>query len=251
MVGMTHGNVGTKQGESHYIWAEEVKGKPVTTYNLLGDEKDAYQPGQEISLSGVQPVLNYPYYVKREQAFKPYFLNGIRIQIQEGDSAGTIALQVDFDDWEIRSDKRWCGNIILPGHDGKRYLELAENVNLTLDLNGTCDRIKPHPETGTFSNPTILSVEGGRGIRLREGSSLIIDAFSELRLEGNSQIIIEKGAELIVRGSGKLVLDDESQLIVRKKGSLKVENDGYLRVKPEAKLSPERGGRVKVKGDRG
>ncbi|MFK7969283.1 MAG: hypothetical protein AB8F95_02900 [Bacteroidia bacterium] len=246
-VGVTHGNVGKKQGESHYIWAEEIKGESKATYNLLGDEKDAYQAGQEISLSGVQPVLNYPSYRIREQRFKPFILNGIRIQIMESDTAGVLLVKVDFDDWEIRKDKRWCGNMILPAHDGERYLDIAEDVKLSMDLSGTCDRIKPHPETGTFANPTVLKVEGGRGIRLRKGSQLIIDNFSELQLDGNSQIIIEKGAKLIVRGAGKLILNDQSQVLVRRKGKLIVEADGYLRVLPQAKLSPAKGGRVKIK----
>lgn len=246
-VGMTHGNVGKKQGESHYIWAEEIDGQPKTTYNLLGDERDAYLPGQELSLSGTQPVLNYPVYKLRAQRFEPFILNGLRLRIQQSEEPGVLAIQVDFDDWEIRENKRWCGNIILPDSANTTFLTIAEKATLTLDLGGTCDRIKPHPETGTFTNPTVFTVEDGRGIRLASGSSLIIDNFSELHFNGKSRLVIEKGAKVIVRGEGKLMMNDDSLLIMKKKGRILVEKDGHLGTIPDSRLDQEPRAKIKQK----
>ena len=246
-VGMTHGNVGKKQGESHYIWAEEIDGQPKTTYNLLGDEYDAYLPGQELSLSGTQPVLNYPSYKLREQQFEPFILNGLRILVLNGEEAGTLAIKVEFNDWEVRNNKRWCGNIIMPEIEDGPLLEIAEKTDLTLDLGKTCDRVKPHPETGTFTNPTLLTVENGRGILLREGSTLIIDQYSELHFNGDSRLIIEKGAKVIVRGEGKLMMNDDSQLIIRRRGRLLVEEDGHFGTIPDSRISTDRGARLRIK----
>lgn len=250
-VGLIHGNVGPRQGESEAIWVTKIKGKPVPTYNVMGDTLVAYKPGQSLGLSGVQPVINYPLYNLKEQRLDPFLINGIRVTVLPAPEPGVIEVEVVFDDWEIRSDKRWCGRLILPNQPNNRYLDIAEKVTLTLDLSGTCDRVKPHPETGTFANPTSLTVEGGRGIRLAKGSSLRVARFSSLTLQGNSQIIVEKGAKLIVESAGKLIMEDESQVIVKRGGKLIIESDGYLRTSPNAKIPFMNTRRVLIKGNRG
>ncbi len=249
-IGVTHGNRDGGSGEMDDLWAEEVNGKANITLNVMGDAEDAFQTGDEIGLSGILPVLNYPSFDKNEQRLSPYLLNGMRILIGEKKEDGSYEISLDFDDWEVREDKRWCGKLILPSPvtAEDRYLDISPGTSLLLDLGGTPDRGTPHPLTGICVNPTHWAVEGGRSLRLQAGSKLIIDQHSILELREGAQIIIEPGAELLVKGLGRLHLAAESQVIVRKRGKLTVEADGYFEASQDADIELARRARMRLKG---
>lgn len=247
-IGVTHGNRDGGSGEMDDLWAEEINGKASITLNVMGDENDAFQSGDEISLSGILPALNYPSFDRTNQKLNPYLLNGLRILIGEQQADGTYDIRVEFDDWEVREDTRWCGNFVLPSpaSDDERFLEIAKGKTLLLDLSGTPDRGTPHPETQTCVNPTHWVVEGGRTILLQPGSNLIVDEHSILELKEGAQIIIEPGASLQVKGLGKLLLAAESQVIIRKRGKMVVEADGYFEADQEADIDLARRARLRV-----
>jgi M6 family metalloprotease-like protein len=248
-VNVSHGNKDGGAGEHYEIWGERINGKNEVSYNCTGDEKDGFQIGDEISLSGIIPALNYPEFHRDQENLDPFVLNGIQIRIIS-ETDGSFNLEIRFDDWEIRSDKRWCGNLRLPGtdfDDPDKYLTIGEGINLQLDLGGTPDRIGINPETGTLTNPTLLSVEANRGISLSPGSRLTVENFSSLELNGNAQIVIESGAVLEVRSGGKLWLKDRSRIIVRRGGKLIVQRDGKLHKMNDAEIGVESGGKLKIK----
>ncbi|MEZ4826006.1 MAG: hypothetical protein R3C61_06890 [Bacteroidia bacterium] len=248
LVGMSHGNSDSGGREQMDIWTEVIEGEKKYTLSSTGDGNDALKPGDETGLSGIFPTLNYPIFDKEKNSLNPYILNGITIRVLNKDSEGNFTLDVRMNDWEIRKDQRWCGPILFQGNNipGENpWLTIAPGATLTLDLSGTPDRTIPHPETGTFSNPTILTIEANRGLKIAQGATLIIDNFSELHLQANAQIEIEKGGKLIVRNKGALSLQDISQVIVRKKGTLIIESTGHLRQMRDAKVSVERGGKWK------
>lgn len=250
-VGMTHGNTDGGGREQHDIWTELINGERKYTLSSTGDENDALTEGDEVGLSGIFPVVNYPQFDRKKQKLAPYYLNGITIKVGPMDSDGTYSLDIKLNDWEVRNDQRWCGNLLLSGADFVNsmhsYLQIENGATVTMDLSGTPDREKLHPETQTFANPTHLEVQGNRGIRIKSGGTLIIEEWSELILQANSQLIVEKGGVLIVRGKGKLMLNDYSQLIVKKKGKVFIEVDGILRDMKDTRIQVARGGKFKRK----
>ncbi len=248
-VGMIHGNRDGRAGEHNEIWVEERKGEAVVGLNNMGNEDDRFHTGDELGLSGIVPLLNYPSWDKTTETLSPYVLNGITIRVVQQFDDGSYELEIELDDWEVREDKRWCGNILLPYIDTQtdKHLTISKRTNILLDLSGTPDRSTAHPQTGTCSNPTRLLVEGGRGIRLQKGSQMIVDRFSELELATGSQLIIEKGASLIVRGEGKLILQEDCQVIVRNRGKLIIEADGYLEQIDDKAIQVARRGKFQVK----
>ncbi|MEZ4772052.1 MAG: hypothetical protein R3D00_02640 [Bacteroidia bacterium] len=248
LIGMSHGNSDTGGREQMDIWTEVIDGQNVYTLSSTGDENDALEAGDETGLSGIFPTLNYPIYDKKENKLNPYILNGLSIKVLEQDAEGNFTLNIQMNDWEVRNTQRWCGNILLPGSNtiGENpWLTLKPGARLNLDLSGTPDRTTPHPQTGTFANPTIFTVEANKGLKIMDGATLIVENFSELHLQANSQIEIEKGGKLVVRENGSLFLEDVSQIIVRKKGVLIIESSGHLRQMRDAKVSVERGGKWK------
>jgi len=227
-LGLSHGNRDRTGKEQRGVWSEKINNRNVLTFGNTGDGNDAFVPGDEIGLSGKIPVTHFPEYLHTREEFEPYLLNGLSIKILEEDEQGTMKLEVKFDDWEVRTDQRWCGNLRLPAftNEENKMLIIGEEAKVDLALSGTPDRITRHPETGSMSNPTRLLVESGRGITLKKKSELNIAPSSTLELAGKSSLIVEKGATLYVQGT--LRLSDEAELVIEKKGKLILEAESEL-----------------------
>ncbi|MFN0201324.1 MAG: hypothetical protein ACKVTZ_07375 [Bacteroidia bacterium] len=243
-----HGNLDCKGGEENEIVAlDKTGGAPENRLVCMGDEDDAFNEGDEIGLSGIVPILNYPSYVQKEQRLEPYYLNGISIKILEKLANGDYRLQIKLDDYQIRENKRWCGNLrINPAPlNQKRAWEIMPKAVLWLNLGGSFDRVNKHPKTNSFVNPTYLSVEANNQIVVHRKAKLVIEQFSGLELMSNAQIIVEKGGVLEIKTEGELILNENTSLIVKKGGKVVVDADGHLREKVGAKTIFEKGARVK------
>jgi len=248
-VNVSHGNKDKSGGEQREMWAEIIDGQPKYTVNCTGDEKDAFVLGSEVGLSGIVPVTNYPEYNKKEQFLDPFYINGITIKIVEQSIDGTYSLDIQFDDWNVRNNTRWCGNLLLTRNEGGQHpwLTISNQAKLQLDLGGTPDRETPHPDTKTFTNPTILKVEGNRKIRIQDRSRFVIKNYSTLELTNNAKLVIEKGTRLIIQNRGKLILKDNAQVIVKAGGRLITKSEGSIQefdfarmiVEPKAKIIRE------------
>jgi M6 family metalloprotease-like protein len=250
-IGMSHGNSDSGGREQMDIWNECINGQNVCTLAGTGDENDGLTVGAEVGLSGLFPVTNYPAFSRQAQSLEPYVIAGITIKVLSQDAAGNYTLDIRFDDLEVRQDQRWCGKLILnAGSDPQApdtWLEVAKGATLSLELSGTPDRENVHPETQKLANPTHLTVEANRGIRLRSGSTLILDEMSILELKDNAQLVVERGGTLVLQGRAQLVLNDISRLIVRRGGRLIIEPDGFLRETTDATIDWERGARIRDK----
>ena len=251
-VGMAHGNKDRGGMEQKAMWWEESKGRDTLTLGNTGDGNDAFGPGDEIGLSGIVPVTNYPTYDRNGERLRPYLLSGIHIKVEAFEEDGTALLDIKLDDWEIRKDQRWTGNIVLDSppqgeKESSLYgpISLIQRSNLLLDLSGTPDRLTPHPETGTFVNPTRLRIGAHRSIRIGKKSKLIIDKHSTLRLSSNAEIIIEKKGELIIRPGGKCELQAGAKIQVLKKGKIRKEEGGEIIMEAPEQLNTARGARVR------
>ncbi|MCB0845703.1 MAG: hypothetical protein KDE26_20780 [Bacteroidetes bacterium] len=247
-IGMAHGNSDRGAREQQDIWTEVIDGKPTYTLSATGDENDALVVGDELGLSGKFPLLNYPIFNRANQSLDPYVLNGISIKVLEQDAAGNFKLDIKLNDWTVSSSQRWCGNLLMPGQNKNlgddNFLKIEDGGEILLDLSGTPDREKIHPETGTFANPTKLIVETNRGIIIKKGGKFIIDNLSELNLQKNAQIIIENKGELIIKKTGRLIASDQNQIIIEKGGRILVEKGADFDPDQSGFLQKERGGKI-------
>lgn len=243
-----HGNTDGRAGQQYLVNALEYGGKSSYGMNMCGDELDAYDIGDEIGLSGINPVLNYPTYNSKDQKLNPFIINGITIKILSIDNDGTYTLDIRFDDYEIRKSQRWCGNLLLPAAEvsSPRILALKKNVILTLDLSGTADRSTPHPLTNTFANPTYLKVEAQNNIRIEKGAKLIVGNYSKLELSGDAYITVESGGELIVNENAELLINPQTRILVKKGGRMTVSPDARFKQLEGSYLGTEKGSKVKL-----
>lgn len=94
--------------------AEKIGGTATDTYAFTGDADVPFQVNDEISMSGIIPALNYPQFDGVEDSLFPYYLNGLKVKLLSfNNTTKEYSVEVKFDDWEVRTSKRWCGNIIL------------------------------------------------------------------------------------------------------------------------------------------
>ena len=246
-VGRAHGNRDRGALEQKSMWSERKKKKNILTLGNTGDGNDAFQTGDIIGLDGKIPVTNYPLFNSGEEGLEPYLMNGIRIELLSQDEEGTFTLDIQLDNWKVNSKQRWSGNLLLDWIEGEESthmaLELWKKARVKLAPNLTPDRRTPHPENGTFSNPTQLLIKD-RILTLSKGSILTIEKGSRLILQEHSTLIIEKGGKLIILDGGSLEIGGDSILSIERGGKLKIESEAILLETENGRLTAENGGRI-------
>ncbi|MEO0897427.1 MAG: hypothetical protein AAFY71_13560 [Bacteroidota bacterium] len=224
-----HGNNDGKSCDQIDMWAEEIEGDYVLTYGNTGNGGDALNEGDEVGLSGLFPITNYPSYQPKRDSLGAYLVNGISIKVLRRFRDGSYELDVKFDNWKVRNEQRWCGTLKLIESDdplGKEYLEVMPKGKINMELSGTPNRSAIHPQTGTFAAPTQLVLPSGRGLKVHKKATLTLDKNSIIRLKGNSELVLMKGSTLDLQG--KIILEGKSRLIIQKGAKVKLTSGSLI-----------------------
>lgn len=254
-----NGSQGNVEGENeqYRIVGELVNGTPVMTHASKGDSRLPFDVGDEIGLSGIVPALPYindqlgglvdnnPFidpeywqYLRVRYPAKTY-LNGLTLRILGYNSTThKYTLQVLFDDFVVKQNKRWCGNIELGNINSSLNepdLKITQNATVTIDKSGTANVTNEQdPEISTPTNylgfvaPTIFTNTGGAWLQVENGSKLIVDNGSTLRLNATSKLELQQGAELYVRNGGVLEINEQADLFIQNGGRIVIENGARM-----------------------
>ena len=224
--------------ESSDVIAEVINGVRTPTYARTGKHNQAFILGSEVGLSGIFPITNYPVYDNGKDKMKPYILNGLSVKVTNYNSGtGEYTLNVNFGDYQVRYNKRWCGNIELPTNPipNAYSLEVLSGVTLTVDKSGTPNKKNEiFPGSRDFVDTTVLNCLANSKINIQINSNLIVDNNSTLKLSSNSKIDINSGAILRVKRGSKLVLEGNATINVLNGGRIIIENDGSMDYFPNA-----------------
>lgn len=250
-VGMAHGNRDRGALEQKGVWSVKERNKNVLTLGNTGDGNDAFEPGERLGLSGIVPIAPFPTYDRTAQRLQPFLLNGLSVKIRNRNPQdGSFALEVRFDDWRVDTEVRWCGQLLLSATGDTLAadtlpLTVGRSGEVSLELGATPDRETLHPETGTFTNPTLLVAEKGRKILIEKKGNWIIGSFSELRLTDDCTLVVEQGAKLVIEDGGRLAAQDESRILLEKGAKLIIQSEGDLQLAGgEKHLVVKAGGRI-------
>lgn len=230
------------------IGLSEIKnGKVVHNFNSSGDWEDAFgfATGKtKLCLSSnPAPVpvytltTNYEYniviYDKKNK--KPYkyenrtiWLNGLSIEIiDEGLIDGeAIKVQIKWDDYTIKNDVRWCGNIVLSPHvflKNMPSLKIEPTAKVLLDRGlsptwwgSTIENGKTYfTDTTIFTciKDTYIQILPFGNLEIKNGSKLILQSGSKMVLEADSKVLIEKGCAIIVEKGAILEQKNGAQIV--------------------------------------
>ncbi len=212
--------------ERQSIMAEKISGSNVSTYEVFHSGDEGFQVEDELGINGIIPIFNFAPYNRAQEAYTPTVLNGLSIRLLSQASNGTITIEVDFGQSTIAKNRRWCGNLSL--NETIDSLIIAPNDTLSLDLSGTPDRITVDPTTGTFANPTVLSVDFGAHLYLDTNSTMEVKRHSQLILKTGSILELADGAILTVKNTGALIAEPGSIIRVHGSGEIIVQQGGMF-----------------------
>lgn len=226
------GSIETSSGVTGFAW-EEVNEQEYGFYRSWGMSDIApgmHAPtmvvGDKLDISSNPVVLNHPKYSSTNSSFDPYVLNGVSIEMLSEEN-GIAEIKVQFKETNLKSNRNWSGNIVLPNisENSSGDLIINENITLNLALSDKIDRASLSTETGLFKNPTILRVSSGAKLQIKAGAKLVVKENSKLILEAGGEIEVLSGGQLIIEENGELIMHStnlklphlESQLIVKGK----------------------------------
>jgi hypothetical protein len=245
------GDINEGEYEAHRIIRETNNINTVMTYantggvndearNLLNRRSDAFQVNDEVSLSGIVPALNYPYYDTANKRIGNNILNGLSVKVISYNSTTKVMqIQIKLDDYEIRNDKRWCGFIELRDNtaNASADLVLAAYKQIDIDKNGNANRHTKHSIFNYFFNPSVFYQKNNSFFLMNENSKVNLKNYSSHLLESTSKLEIKDGAVYTVKSGSTFQLSDDSNLIISGSGRIEVEGGAYFCIEPGANIT--------------
>ena len=154
------------------------------------------------------------------------WLNGLRIDILENYSDGSVKVRIVWDDYDVDNDVRWCGPIMLTENI---YLKEGHTILLDYGLMPT----RPYNpilfnDNKVFADPTVFTCRNGSYFKQEANSTVTVANQSIMILESGSVYEINDGAVLDLQASGSLLVKSGATLHVKGSGRVEVRDGGYI-----------------------
>jgi M6 family metalloprotease-like protein len=132
------------------------------------------------------------------------YLNGLSVEVLEQRADGSLKIRIRWDDFDIPTNVRWCGDIVL-----REKVIVKRGGSITLDQ-GYSPQIAEKPQVidgkDVFAEPTILEVDSGGLLKLekfgnlwiKRGSTLLVRKGATVELANQAGILVERGAHIMV-----------------------------------------------------
>ncbi len=168
------------------------------------------------------------------------YLNGLSVEVMEQRADGSIKIKIRWDDFDIPTNVRWCGDIVL-----KEKVIVQRGGSITLDQGYSAQlpfAAQVIDGKDVFAEPTIMEVDSGALLKLekfanlwiKNGSTLLVRKGAKVDLATLSSITVERGAHVYVEQGAILTLGRRNAGIVYQgddKG-YSVNESFKLRIKP-------------------
>lgn len=217
---------------------------------VFGNSYDAFHSGTALRLASnppSTPLLTYKTYTRQfnnEQKDNPstsadddnrhIWLNGLKVDIVEKYSNGNIKVRIVWDNYDVDSDVRWCGPIMLT-----ETLILKSGKTILLDYGQMPTRpVNPmtFDEKKIFADPTVFTCRTGSLFQQERSSKVLVKNLSSLVLEPGSEYVIDDGALLDINSSATLVIKSGAMLRVRGSGRVEIRSGAYVCIEQGADI---------------
>lgn len=224
----------------------------VDDWTVYGNAYDAFPIGAKIGLSSnppSTPLMTYRTSIRNSKNSlrkrdsipetddnRTIWLNGLSVKIVGKDSNGDIRIRVCFDDYQVDSNVRWCGTIML-----------TENVVLsqakTIDIDYGYTPIRPvNPsiinDEKIFSSPTVFTC--------RDSSCFKQESFSTVNVKNMSTLVLESGSLYEIEDNAVLNIQSTGTLLVKTGATLRIKGTGHVEVKGGAHICIEDGANIEL-----
>ena len=150
------------------------------------------------------------------------YLNGLSVEVLEQREDGSIKVRIRWDDFDVPTNVRWCGDIVL-----QEKVIVKRGGSITLDQGYSAQIVeKPQVIDGkdVFAEPTILEVDSGATLKLekfgnlwiKDGSTLLVRKGASIEMASQASITVERGGHIMVENGARLVLGKKESGIVYK-----------------------------------
>lgn len=236
------------------------------SFYQMGDSEDAFGTNSnnfKISIS-TNPASTPVYTLKSQTNFngsssflqptEPYenrtiWLNGVSAELLDENykpsvyNNGAILVKIRFDDYDVKNNVRWCGNIKLSNHindstindfsDSLYSLKLCTNKTILFDRGKsyTYDRsIDQDSITNNyfFNEPTQYTIRSNAYMLMDKNSNVIADGGSTIRLQAGSLLEMSSKSHINIKKGSKLIIESGAQLILHDSAYVKIEDGGRL-----------------------
>lgn len=162
------------------------------------------------------------------------YLNGLSVKVMERDYLGRIRVRIEWDDFEVDNNVRWCGPIVLT-----EQVLLQPYRTLLLDQGYTptrpCNPIMI-ADKKTFADTTVFTCLSGSLFQLSEHSTVHVTNCSKLVVENGAMLEVMDGATLHLDKGGRLIVKSGGRLIVYGAGRVDVDSSAHICVENGAVL---------------
>lgn len=157
------------------------------------------------------------------------WLNGLKLNFTELEN-GSVNVDIAWDEFEVKEDVRWCGNIVLsPNHVNSTQPSLILNkckeISLDRGESATVHEAYGKSESGEwlFAEATVFTIKSGSimkmekqsTLRIQKDSKMVIEAGATLIMDKKSKIFLAPGAELVIEEGANLIQSSKSKIIKR------------------------------------
>ncbi len=179
-------------------------------YPHFGTKETAFLPNQHHKIGIAYNPSGTPIY--SHSGVKPtaddnrrIYLNGLSVEVLEQRADGSIKIRIRWDDFEIPTHVRWCGDILL-----KENVVLKRGGSITLDQGYSpqvAEAVQKIDGANVFVEPTIMEVDSGANLKLEKFSNLWIKAGSTLLIRKGANVEIGKNSAIVVERGGHLFIE--------------------------------------------
>jgi len=215
----------------------------VNVSNWSGNSSSAFGSGDNLSISGILPILNYPYVEDQSDRIKisdfnnpikpfqltPFVLNGLRVYVLGfNNTTKEYSLFISFNDIELSNDKIWTGRIELPNiiSGNASDLVLKSGKTLTIKRSGTANTHINSAEKNivNYAWPSKFTCKENSKFLTEANSNVIIKEQSSFELDAGAILEIGNGSVFTVKESSSFILYPNSTLIIKENGKLIIED---------------------------
>jgi M6 family metalloprotease-like protein len=224
--------------KTEYVFPEKlfVEGKEIPAdffsfvqYPHFGTKETAFLPdlnpkiGIACNPPGT-PILSHSGTKPMPDDNRRIYLNGLSVEVLEQRPDGSIKVRIRWDDFDVPTHVRWCGDIVL-----QEKVVVKRGGSITLDQ-GYSAQIAEKPQVidgkDVFAEPTILEVDSGGLLKLEKfanlwiktGSTLLVRKGATVELASQASITLERGAHIMVEPGALLQLGRRESGIVYPSG---------------------------------